>query len=63
MKRPITHDFFINVRLPTALAEHATQVARVQGMNISTFTRQALRRNIDMYLLHEKTLLEIATSP
>jgi predicted HicB family RNase H-like nuclease len=58
MKKPIHHDRMLNVRLPTTLAAHATEVAKAQGMNISTFTRQAIRRNIDLYLLHERHLLK-----
>ncbi len=57
--RTIHHDTLLNVRLPTALLAHAREVAKTQGMNISTFTRQAIRRNVDLYLLYEKTLLSL----
>jgi len=46
-------------RMPTNLILHAREVARYQGMGLSSFVRQAIRRNIDAYLLNErKTLTE-----
>ena len=46
-------------RMSTDLILHAREIARHQGMGLSTFVRQAIRRNIDAYLLNErKTLAE-----
>ena len=58
---PVTaqHDRLSTFRMPTALIQHAREVARYQGMGLSSFVRQAIRRNIDAYLLNErKTLTE-----
>lgn len=60
MYRNTYNDHLINVRLPLALSLRAKEVAQRHGMNISTFTRQALQRNIDLYLLHENALLSLS---
>ena len=57
MKRPITNDYLVSTRIPTSLAVHAKEVARTQGMNFSTFLRQSVKRNIDLYIMHETELL------
>ena len=58
MPRKIEHDYLLNTRVPRTLALHAKEVAKEQGMNISTFVRQALHRNIKLYVVHEKDLLK-----
>jgi len=46
----------INIRLPEELVSMVERVARENGMSISTFTRQSLRRNVDCYQLNEGSL-------
>ena len=58
MPRKIIYNYLLHIRIPLELLLHAKEVAKEQGMNISAFVRQALRRNIDLYVLHEKDLLK-----
>ena len=53
------YDKLATFRVPSNLLIHARKIAKHQGMGLSTFVRQAMRRNIDAYLLNErKTLVE-----
>ena len=59
MAQPRLFTHISTFRMPPNLMAHAGEIARHQGMNLSTFVRQAIRRNIDAYLLNErKTLTE-----
>ena len=45
-------------RAPRAVIENARQVASLQGMTLSSYLRQGLRRQSEIYLIHEKSLLK-----
>lgn len=51
------NDCPLNIRVPRELAIHSRQVANEQGMNLSTFARQSLLRNIRTYVDHERELI------
>ena len=51
------NDYLINVRLPRELVEHARQIANEQGMCLSSFVRQAIHRNVQTYIQHERALI------
>jgi metal-responsive CopG/Arc/MetJ family transcriptional regulator len=46
--------------MPLDLAIRAREVAEDQGMTRSSFIRQAMRRNLETYALHERDLLSRA---
>ena len=52
------YDKLATFRMPSNLLVHAREIAKHQGMGLSTFVRQAMRRNIDAYLLNERKTLE-----
>ena len=63
MPRKIIYNYLLHIRMPLELLLHAKEVAKQQGMNISAFVRQSLRRNIEIYVLYEKDLLKKIVGP
>jgi hypothetical protein len=57
MSKSIINDQLVAFRVPAAAVAQARQVAQLQGMSLSAYLRQGLRRQGEIYLLHEKALL------
>jgi hypothetical protein len=60
MNRPLVNNCLMNLRIPLALMEQASQVATHQGMSLAAFTRQSMMRNIRLYREHENAFLKMS---
>ena len=58
MNKKLTNDYLIATRIPSHLAAHAKEVAKTQGMPLSAFVRQAVKRNIESYIVNERNVIE-----
>ena len=45
-----TPDFSLSARIPLELAERAKQVAKLEGLNMSSLVRQSLKNQIETYV-------------
>ena len=43
-------DFSLSARIPIELAERAKQVAKLEGLNMSSLVRQSLKNQIETYV-------------
>ena len=43
-------DFSLSARIPLELAERAKQVAKLEGLNMSSLVRQSLKNQIETYI-------------
>ena len=43
-------DFSLSARIPLELAERAKQVAKLEGLNMSSLVRQSLKNQIETYV-------------
>jgi len=58
MKRELINDYLVATRFPRSLAVQAKEVAKEQHMPFSAFVRQAVKRNIDIYSVNERRVIE-----